>query len=114
MKIKGKLIATFDTEVKSEKFSVRDFVIESSRMAGDYEIIDKTKFQLKNDRCSLIDKFSYGEEIEVDFNIRGIEYERNGNVNYFVSLEAWGLSKVDNSAAPPPPAEVDDTDDLPF
>ena len=59
------------------------------------------KFQLVQDRCTLLDTFNEGEKIKVHFDLRGREW----NGKYFTNLNAWRLEKVEaaaaTSAAPP-------------
>ena len=87
------------------------------------EFSDYIKFQLTQDRCSLIDEFKINDEIRVSFNIRGNRWEKDGKVNYFTNLDVWKIEKTqsDQSAIPPEPAGADDIpeppeelDDLPF
>lgn len=112
MNVKGKIKSVGNTENKSAKFSVRTFVLE---LEGKYP--ELVEFQLVNNNTVLIDPFSVGDEIEVDFNLKGREY--NGRV--YNSLQAWkiaGEAKPKNE--PTPKAEVpqgeskNSEDDLPF
>lgn len=109
------------TEVISDKFKKREFVIEvENERNSDWN--DFIKFQLTQDRVDLIEPIKMNEEIKVSFNIKGRKWEKDGKVNYFSNLEAWRIEKVaaaqQNTAtanstgttAPPEPEE----DDLPF
>ena len=87
--ITGKLIAKYDTEKKSEKFSVRDFVIEVTE--GQYPQF--IKFQMTNDRCSLIDNYNVGDVIKVHFDLRGREWQGK----YFTNLNAWRIESPEAS-----------------
>ncbi len=112
----GRLHKIFDTEQKSASFSVRDFVIETA----DDKFPQMVKFQLTQDKCALIDDFSEGDEICVDFDLRGREW----NEKYFTNLNAWRVTAADTqgnaatgTAAPAssPATTVDDfEDDIPF
>lgn len=118
--VEGKLHKKFDTENKTETFQARDFVLEVSD--GNYPQL--VKFQLVQDRCSLIDPYEEGEQLKVHFDLRGREW----NGRYFTNLNAWRIEKVTDGPAtvdtPPTedgffptvsdePAEQAD-DDLPF
>lgn len=98
--ITGKLIQKYDTEKKTEKFSVRDFVIEVT----DGQYPNFVKFQSTNDRCSLIDGYNVGDTIKVHFDLRGREWQGK----YFTNLNAW---RIENPAqgAPGAPQAQDDT-----
>lgn len=118
--VEGKLHKKFDTESKTNTFQAREFVIEVT--SGNYPQF--VKFQLTQDRCSLVDGHEEGEMIKVFFDLRGREW----NGKYFTNLNAWRLEKVsaEVSAEAPPTADFGDfpsatdepttafDDDLPF
>lgn len=124
--VEGKLIKKYDTENKTGSFQAREFVIEIS--SGNYPQF--VKFQLTQDRCTLIDAYQEGEMIKVSFDLRGREW----NGKYFTNLNAWRLDRPSSGASsatskePAPhfgdgdfPAASDDPgqsggsfDDLPF
>lgn len=125
--VEGKLHKVFPSENKSGSFQAREFVIEVE--SGQYPQF--VKFQLVQDRCSLIDDYTEGENIKVHFDLRGREWQGK----YFTNLNAWRLdrpSKAEKSSAPPAATEDDgfptasdermsggggsskDMDDLPF
>lgn len=117
----GKLHKKFDTESKTDTFQAREFVIE---IEGNYPQL--IKFQLVQDRCSLIDEYEEGDTINVHFDLRGREW----NGKYFTNLNAWRVERPSAAAPTPdapsqpagndtfpaaddePPAAADD--DLPF
>lgn len=115
-KASGRLHKIFDTEQKSASFSVRDFVIE----IADDKFPQMVKFQLTQDKCELIDNYSEGDEITVDFDLRGREW----NDKYFTNLSAWRIElagaqddapKEATAAANTPSfASNDFDDDIPF
>ena len=90
----GKLLKKYDTENKTQTFQAREFVIE---MAGQYP--QMVKFQLTQDRCAALDPFNEGDQIKVQFDLRGREW----NGKYFTNLNAWRLEKGDAPAAQEPP-----------
>jgi hypothetical protein len=121
----GKLVAVFETIQRSEKFKTREFVIETTEEIKDRIINNFVKFQLVQDRTSLIDRFSIGDQVKVLFNIKGSRWEKNGQVNYISNLDAWRIESVSLHPAStstdsmsafrsdmPPSAEG--VDDLPF
>jgi hypothetical protein len=47
-------------------------------------------FQLTKDRCEQLDGYTVGDELHVEFNLRGREWHSpSGEVKYFNTLEAW-------------------------
>jgi len=117
----GKIIEIFDTVNVTDTFRKREFVIEKT----ENDFTDYVKFQVTQDRCSMLDDFSVQDEVKVTFNIRGNRWERDGKVNYFTNLGAWRIEKVSGAPeaigdAPFPgagdiPEETESAeDDLPF
>jgi len=68
----------------------------------------------------MVDRFNIGDEVKIQFNIKGSKWERDGRVNYITNLDAWRMENVklgqdgasDASYTDNPPADV--VDDLPF
>lgn len=79
----------------SEGFKKRNFVIKCSEKEPYVEYI---QFELVQDKCSIIDEFHVGDNVEINFNIKGRRWQpdnsENDNFKYFVSLQAWRISKV--------------------
>ena len=121
--LEGNLIQTDDVVEISQSFKKREFVIEVlNERNADWN--DYIKFQLTQDKCSIIEPFNTGDKIKVNFNIRGRKWEKDGKINYFSNLEAWRIEKADIGSEPgfePPPfsendipPEAEGSDDLPF
>jgi len=86
----GDLIKIFDTNVISDKFRKREFVLEIPHHSYPQTI----SFELTQDNCELIDDLELGDKITIDFNIRGRTWEApDGAIKYFNSLEAWRVVK---------------------
>ena len=116
--IEGTLHKVFETENKTATFQAREFVIKTE---GTYPQF--VKFQLTQDRCSIVDPYKEGEQLKVYFDLRGREW----NEKYFTNLNAWKIEKVSAQEAAPFPSEEpvfsqpidsgtdsDELDDLPF
>ena len=121
--INGKLVVKNDTEQIKDTFKKREFVISDEGSQYPQEI----SFQLVQDKCDLIDPYQIGQEIKVNFNIRGRRWEnpQTKEVRFFNSLDAWRIEGVAqeaptaNSLPPLPSSEpanigADESDDLPF
>lgn len=127
MEVTGQLKVKFDTQKVSEKFQKRDFVLATDLSTPYPQYVS---FQVTQDKCSLLDQFNEGEEVKVQFNLRGREWNGPQGIRYFNTLEAWRLEKVgggqsspaqNNSAgmnestkAPVFNSSISDSDDLPF
>jgi hypothetical protein len=127
MEATGKLHAIFDTKQVSERFTKREFVLEL--VDGKYP--QTVLFQLTGDRCSNLDQFHVGDEVRLEFNLRGREWKSpQGEVKYFNSLDVWRIEPAREAARPrrstgdsrnvdaPPPVRDEprpgDVDDIPF
>lgn len=118
--ITGKLLAKFDLVQRTETFKTREFVIEKSEDINGRIITNYVKFQCVQDKTSMPDRFNIGDEVKVQFNIKGSRWEKDGRVNYITNLDAWRMEGVklsqDNGNAQTysdaPPSDV--VDDLPF
>jgi hypothetical protein len=117
----GKIYKISETQEITEKFKKREFVLEVSNNPA---YVEKVIFQLTQDKTDLIDSYSEGDEVKVQFNLKGKEWSSpSGEVKYFNTLEAWKIEKQssDNKPNQTPEnlstrAEVssDSDDDLPF
>jgi hypothetical protein len=72
-------------------FSKREFVVTT---ADKYP--QDLKFEIVKDKCSLLDPFEIGQDVEISFDIRGNEY----NGKYFVNLSCWKIQLAGAAAAP--------------
>lgn len=124
MEIRGKVHEIGATQQVTESFKKRDIIVA---YAENPQFVEYIRFEATQDRTSIFDGLTVGEEIEVSFNLRGRPWtNKEGVTTYFNSLVAWRVTKLTNTAASAPapgyaemPAPVDlsgsnDDDDLPF
>lgn len=89
MEVKGKIEGIFETQTFGQSFDKREFVLE---YAENPDYPEKIKFELIQDKCSELDKFSVGQEVTVHFNLKGREWiNPKGEKVYFNSLQAWKI-----------------------
>jgi hypothetical protein len=130
MEVIGTLKAKFDTQKVSDRFQKREFVLTTE---GNTPYPQHVSFQVTQDKCSLLDQFSEGEELKIQFNLRGREWNGPQGIKYFNTLEAWRIERVqggntssasqgstqasntiNNASAPVFTSNPNDNDDLPF
>ncbi|MBA3663343.1 MAG: DUF3127 domain-containing protein [Bacteroidetes bacterium] len=134
MEVTGTLKAKFDTQKVSDRFQKREFVLTTE---ANTPYPQHVSFQVTQDKCSILDTFNPGEEIRVQFNLRGREWNGPQGVKYFNTLEAWRIERITGSnnagtnqnsnqvtntgnntagstSTPVFTGNVDDNDDLPF
>jgi single-strand DNA-binding protein len=109
--IKGTIHRIFEAKQISEKFRKREFVLHVPD--GKYE--QTLAIELTGDRCSLVDGFNEGDELQVSVNIKGREWKSpSGAVKYFVSLEAWKVQRTSEATSKPALTGAGPDDSLPF
>lgn len=117
LKVTGTVYKVFETQVISDSFKKREFVIKTQ---GDYPQL--VKFELTQDNCSKADNLKVGQAVKVGFNLRGREWiNPQGEAKYFNTLQAWRISTLQQSENPAPMAATTEAppadsfaDDMPF
>jgi hypothetical protein len=114
----GRIHALFEAKQVTERFRKREFVLELSDNPRYPQFV---LFQLTGDRCESLDGFSVGDEVRVEFSLRGREWKSpRDEVKYFNSLDVWALEKAGANSSfsdePPIPemAPPPGDDDIPF
>ena len=111
MEVKGNIKVINDTQVISDKFSKREFVVTTNDTYPQDILI-----QLTPDKCGLLDIFKVGQNVEVSINLRGREWTSpKGEVKYFNTIEGWKISGEQNTQQTPvnnSPSQ--ENNDLPF
>lgn len=126
MEVIGTLKVKFDTQKVSDRFQKREFVLTTE---ANTPYPQHVQFQVTQDKCSLLDSYSEGDELKIQFNLRGREWNGPQGIRYFNTLEAWRIERLqaqsnnasqpaasagNSGSAPVFSAGVNDNDDLPF
>ena len=95
MNIKG-VITVIENEVQvSESFKKRVFVVEYADNPQYPELIS---FETIQDKTSLLDALKVGDNVSVEFNLKGRKWTNADGVDkYFNQLQAWKIESVSNS-----------------
>lgn len=88
----GKIKVISETQTFASGFTKREFVVTTAHDKYPQDL----KFEVVKEKCSLLDSFEVGQEVQVNFDIRGNEY----NGKYFVNLSCWKLQAAGGSAGP--------------
>ena len=103
--VSGRIHAMWDTKQVSSRFSKREFVLE---LADNPKYPQFVLFQLTGNRTDNLDGFEVGDEVRVEFSLRGREWTSpSGEVKYFNSLDVWSVERAG------PPRDDGFPDDLP-
>lgn len=104
----GKLIVKNETQQISDKFSKREFVIETQDTYP-----QSILFQLTQDKCALLDNAKVGDTLTVSFNLRGRGWTNpQGETKYFNTIEAWRIELSGTQPQAPKQQAQEEEDDL--
>jgi len=114
MQITGKVHEIFPTQAVSEKFKKRDLVLEYAENPQYPEYI---KMELHQANCEKADELRAGDDVTIDFNLRGKPYVNKDKVTqYFNSLVVWKFAINQTSSGQMQEAQFDEgeSESLPF
>ena len=94
--ITGTIIKLFPVKAINEKFSVREFVVETS---DNPKYPQKILLQSTGKAIEFLAKFKEGDSVDVTYDLRGREYSRDGNTKYFNTINAWKISAATDTPA---------------
>ena len=117
--VSGRIIKIFDEQVFNSGFKKREFVVETQE-----QYPQPIKLEFFKDKCSLLEQYNEGDQVNVSFNLRGNEFKDK----FYVNLQAWKIERKgqdapsnDNfdqtpipSANDAPPEQDQEFNDLPF
>lgn len=86
----GKIKVINETQSFPSGFTKREFVVTTANDKFPQDL----KFEIVKDKCSQLDAFDVGQDVQVSFDIRGNEY----NGKYFVNLSCWKIQAANGSA----------------
>lgn len=109
MELTGTIIEVFPVQQVSEKFSKQAFVLKVEDDKYSQEIlleVPQAKVNLTGVK---------GKKATVQINIRGRRYEKNGDIKWFNSIEAWKVETEKEESAPSQPElPEEEISELPF
>ena len=112
LQFKGTIHQIKEVQQITDTFSKREFIVTDN--APEYAKF--INFELVKDNISLLDNFTEGQEITVNFNLEGrLWTNKEGVEKCFNSLKAWKIEANEQQEPNPPAVEVGtDSQDLPF
>jgi hypothetical protein len=90
MKIEGQIKVINPTVQVSDKFAKREFVVTTNDSQYPQDIL----IQCVQANCSLLDAIQVNQLVEVEINLKGKSYEKDGVTRYFNQVEAWKITKL--------------------
>lgn len=112
MQLKGKVHEIGQTQNVTDTFKKRELVIE---YAENPKYPEYVKFEAIQDKVSLMDNLKIGDDVEVNFNLKGRTWtDKESKKQYFNSLHIWKLNVLTSSPQVNQPESATEDDDLPF
>lgn len=91
--LKGKIIEIMDTHVVSDRFKKREFVVETY---DNPQYPQTILLQMTQEKCSVLDKYNIGDDVEVHYNIQGRKVVNDSGVKYYNTLISWRLDHINS------------------
>lgn len=110
--LKGSITDIFRPEIFNT-FSKRVFWLKQSDRE---QYPQHWSVELHGEDCKELERYNIGDEVEVEVEIRGRYWSKDGKENVFNSLKVIGMKKAGQKSVPPfkEPAPNVDPNDLPF
>lgn len=124
MELNVKIYSIGETNVVSDKFKKRDFIVVT-----DEQYVQYLNLQMNQDKCEILNKYSVGQNVKVHLNLKGRLWTNKEGVEVaFNILECWRIEEDKEESQAPilPPAQdvfppianadlnADDDNDMPF
>ncbi len=115
MKVTGKIKLINETQTFGNNFNKRELVVTTDEQYPQHILIEFTQ-----DKCTLLDKFQVGQNVEVSINLRGrIWTNPEGIAKYFNSIQGWRITGLESQSLEIPERDTstyidEEPDDLPF
>jgi hypothetical protein len=89
----GKVYRIDATQQVTDRFSKREFIVE---LADNPKYPQHVMFQCTGDRCTQLDDLAVGDEVRIEFSLRGRLYnsKKTGEEGCFNSLDCWKVERV--------------------
>lgn len=91
MQVHGIIRSISNPKQVTERLLARTFVVTIDH---NKEYPQHIKFELHNDRCDLIESYEIDQEVSVDFNLRGREYDKEDETQNINTLLVWKIQPV--------------------
>lgn len=121
----GVIHSISETQVISDKFQKREFVLKEQSNPQYEQYI---QLELTQDKCSMLDGYQPGQEVTVNYNLRGrLWTNKEGVEKCFNTIQAWRIEPANQQGQQTQPVQSESRpiptqapqqpiaeDDLPF
>jgi hypothetical protein len=101
MQLEARIQKIMDEQVINDRFRKREFVIQTKEQYPQTLLLEFTQ-----DKTAVLNNFSVGQEVVIEFNIRGREWTppQGGDTRYYTTLQAWRMNAAEGGA--PTPSDI--------
>lgn len=98
MQIEARIQKIMDEQVISDRFRKREFIVQTKE-----QYPQTLCFEFTQDKTSVLNNFKAGQEVNIEFNIRGREWTppQGGDTRYYTTLQAWRMNAVEGAGPLP-------------
>lgn len=91
MQVQGTIKFIGQTEQISQSFSKRDIVVMTEESS---QYPQPILVQFTQDKCDLLNIFQLGQQVTIDINLRGREYQdkQTGQPRWFNTIQGWKIT----------------------
>lgn len=98
-KLTGVIHRISETQQISDKFSKREFILKEQ---SNQQYEQYIQLELTQDKCSMLDNYQEGQEVEVFYNLRGrLWTNKEGVEKCFNTIQAWKIQPAPEQYANP-------------
>lgn len=96
METTGTIKVIQDTQKVSDRFRKRNFVLT---IGATTPYPQHVEFQMTHDKCDVLNGYSVGQQVKVQFNLQGREWNGPQGIKHFNTLEAWRIESLGNEVS---------------
>lgn len=75
--------------VGEQDFKIRDLIVST-----DEQYPQTLSIQFVQGKCEELDKFTPGQKVKIDINLRGKETTKEGKVSVFNTIQGWRIQEI--------------------
>lgn len=92
--LSGKILVIYPKQQVNDRFAKREFVLELTEEINGNTYTNYAKMQTVQAKCDLLDRFSEGEDVTVNFNVKGNRWEKDGVPQFITNLDVWRIQSA--------------------
>jgi len=86
--VAGTVLRVLKEQKISDNFSKRIIVVQADE---DTDYPQQVGVEFVNDKCALLNKYSEGDFVTIDCNVRGKDFEKDDDILNFTKLNGWRI-----------------------